>query len=255
MKCFEPVVDHVSNEMVLYNTLQNNLAQHLMTLSAQEPAVLNLVVAIAATHCHNRMLALKGLPEVYEHGERELVHTPAILPEGSVDAIGDSATHTRLTKDALLAKERALCHFRQQLTSRAFANAESFLATVLLFIELDLIEIGVNSWKSHVGGGRDFVKQLVNAGILGSEHLSSISWTVLNNLILYVSFARMGDCTADLSASDLMPLARRSRRSCLTLRCLVRSEAPTRYVETARATIVPLFRPSFCIWFNAAHNS
>ena len=104
-------------------------------MAYHNPALLQIMIATAALHMANACAKAST----------------------SLGRNADTPQSRRHRCDALIAKQRSLRFLRSALGDVVRQDLDATLATVLLSIELDLIDSGRNDWKFHMDGARVLV--------------------------------------------------------------------------------------------------
>jgi hypothetical protein len=88
-----------------------------------------------------------------------------------------------------MAKCRALQLLREALTQvDKDPDVDSILATVLMFVQLELIDSGQDSWKAHLDGARKILEMLnLSSRSNITVEMTGLRKCLLANLLVYVA--------------------------------------------------------------------
>lgn len=150
----------VCKDLVLHDSPGHNSFRDLLLLSGDHAVLQHVIVANSALHYANAMRNGQKASDI----QQEL----------------SGKAH----RDALVAKHRAL-----RLLSEALANAnliypDVVLASIMLFIMLELLESGTSEWRFHIEGARQLMGYLRQNGKLESPTLSNLRDCLLHNCIV-----------------------------------------------------------------------
>lgn len=106
----------------------------------------------------------------------------SISPPSSVSTICSSETY----HDALIAKQRALNLLKTALTHIDSANVDVILATVLLFVQAELIDTGRDAWKPHITGARKIIEMIGVERLDMAGDISELRRCFVANCLMYV---------------------------------------------------------------------
>lgn len=170
------VASSVSKDLVIYDTPTHNPLRDLISMTGKHAVLRHIMIASSALHIANisrKRFALSDPSQLCPN---------TIMPLQSLAC--SSPTSYR---HALLAKQRAL-----QLLSTALNNMNTelidiALATVLLFVEFELIDSGKNDWRQHVNGARTIIWTLREHYQLSDSNMSSLRRCLISNCLVYVS--------------------------------------------------------------------
>ena len=170
----------VCKYLVLHDIPGSNPFRDLIPLTHHQPLLLQIIIANSATHMSN---AWQRAPQsTTASSPVDRLSNPRVSSCLMAPAVQDLAAY----HDALMAKQRALCLLRSTLASMASANIEVTLAAVLLFIELELIDCGRDSWRHHIHGARMIIKSLFDADLLRRDAMSPLRRWLISNCLVYV---------------------------------------------------------------------
>lgn len=131
------VDQHCSAESTLFQSMPTNPFKEFMRLIPSSAGLLHTIISVAALHKAQR------------HGSLDL-ETPVIS-----DLISTSAPEFY---DALLNKQQALYHLRKEFQDPNVTNHDGAIASILMFVWLELMDSGRDSWKYHLTALRRIVQ-------------------------------------------------------------------------------------------------
>lgn len=180
------VGSHVCKELVLYDIPKHNRFRDLIPMAHQHEVLLHTIIAVSALHlshsARSRRLAAEGKPVL-----------------ASVQPVHDVAFEAvKSNGDALLAKQRALGLLRSTLDHIKPANVDVILATVLLFIEYELLYSGRDGWFCHLQGAKAIIEEYCTPQLLWETQMSPLRSFLISNCIVYVE---VSSCNTRLYSS------------------------------------------------------
>lgn len=159
---------------MIYDDPMRNPFRDLVPLTKDYLILFHIVVANAALHIAN---ASQGL-----------AHTaPASLSISNSSAFRAEALKMSSSyRDALESKQVALRLLRQALDDPASMHVDIVLATVLLFIELEVMQSGKDTWKLHMEGARKLVDSISSSSDAAISSMSLIRIYCISKFFVYV---------------------------------------------------------------------
>lgn len=146
-------VSQLSCDMVAYDGPDQNPIRDLVPATSSCPLLLQVIVANSALHLFN--ISRNPLePSAYQEKAKQ-----ALAPYWKT-MTRFTAPHGTSYRDALVAKQQALSLLAQEVATIDNSNIDIILATVLLFVNYDLIETGKDMWKVHMEGARELINLL-----------------------------------------------------------------------------------------------
>ena len=170
------VASDVCRDLVLYDIPRQNPFGELIPLTHQHPALRQIIIATAALHMSNACQRLVVL-DVPRH--RTSLHG-SLFPSSS--RILQSISY----RDALVAKQRALCFLKSALNHMTSADVDVILAVVLLFIEFELIDSGRDTWRRHINGANTIIETLCRSNVSTQTSMSPLRSCLISNCLVYV---------------------------------------------------------------------
>ena len=95
----------------------------------------------------------------------------------------DSSSERR---DALTSKQIALRLLRQALKDMQSIDMDIILASMLLFIEFELIDSGKDDWRLHMNGARSLIDSLPLSYDMNTSGMSPMRICLVSNCLVYV---------------------------------------------------------------------
>jgi hypothetical protein len=120
-----------------------------MRLIPSSPALLYTIISVAALHHAQRANTLSIGNQSNSNSKEETNHRGQIT----------SPQPSKTFYDALLHKQGALCHIRNEFQNPDVANHDGAIAAVLLFIWLELMDSGRDSWRYHLTALRNIMQK------------------------------------------------------------------------------------------------
>lgn len=125
----------------MFHTMPTNPFKEFMRLIPASPGLLYTIISVAALHQAQR----RGSP---------LLESPM----SSKELISSSSPATLEFYDALLHKQKALYHLRREFLDPNVSNHDGAIASILMFIWLELMDSGRDSWRYHLTALRGIVQ-------------------------------------------------------------------------------------------------
>jgi hypothetical protein len=135
------VADSVCQDLVSYDTPGHNPYRNLLAMMRECPLLLHLIVANSAIHLMNLFTPKLKLDQNFDS-----------IQEGPADVALRS-----LRRHALSAQSKALQLLNSTLRHANSDNWIILLASIMLFIDFELISSGKNDWKIHVEGAKRLI--------------------------------------------------------------------------------------------------
>ena len=174
------VASHVCKELVIYDVPPHNPFRDLIPLTREHPTLFHVIVANSALRISNAL-------------QRPILTRPSSLPllqsptSNESSCIPVSSMHVSSEyKDALSSKQIALRLLRQALENRQSIDLDIVLASVLLFIEFELIDSGKNDWRLHMNGARTLIDSLPSSYDMDPSSMSPMRICLVSNCLVYV---------------------------------------------------------------------
>jgi hypothetical protein len=142
---------------VLRDSPEENPFRNLIPLSGDHPVLQYIIVAISALHLANTT--------------RKDFSTQTDRQDPS----------EKTYKDALLAKQKALRLLSEELTNSESMNSDIVLASIMLFIEFELLDSGKNGWKFHTEGAKQLMVYLRQNGRSKLSALNNLRNCLISN--------------------------------------------------------------------------
>lgn len=148
-------------------------------MTQAHPMLLHIIVANAALHMSNAGHRGTGFEafEISTGCDRQLERPP----ESRWSLMRRHEPH----RDALAAKQRALCSLREALTDVNTVHTDVTLATVLLFTEFELLDSGRDTWKHHINGARKIIAALWRPELSGHMAMSPLRSCLISTCLVY----------------------------------------------------------------------
>ena len=140
-------------DMVVYDNYDQNPMRDLIPATSASPLLLQIILANSAFHVFN----------ISEDSTSQSSYQPEKRP--CLVAYYKAVSHyggplKTSYRDALIAKQQALSLLARSVAAVNESNIDLILATILLFVNYDLIESGKDKWKVHMEGGRRLIDLL-----------------------------------------------------------------------------------------------
>lgn len=174
------VSSDVCKDFVLYDIAKENPFRELIPLCHYHPILLQIIVANSALHMSNarqKTLAteMKIKPDCHQAGLSGSTHSSLYTFQP-----------TRSYNDALLAKQRALVFLKCALADISVTEFDVTVATVLLFVEFELIDSGRDEWRHHIIGARTIIEVLCESAQITQTFMSPLRSCLISNCLVYV---------------------------------------------------------------------
>ncbi|KAF2470035.1 uncharacterized protein BDR25DRAFT_287639 [Lindgomyces ingoldianus] len=164
-------------DMVIYDGPGQNPIRDLIPASSVHPLLLQVMLANSALHVYN--LAREPINESRYHENRK----PCLVAYyQAVSRFG--GPFKSAYRDALVAKQRALSLLAQSVGSVNESNFDIVLVSILLFINYDLVESGMDKWRVHMEGARRLINLLETAPFQLHE-MSKLRKCLLSDLLVF----------------------------------------------------------------------
>lgn len=151
----------------------NNPMRGLVSLSTSFPSLLQIMIANSALHVFN--LSRNPTRPFLIHNRDD---------SNQLEGLKNHDAPSQLFyQDALAAKQEALQLLAQSITVVNEANFDLVLGAILLFINMDLIESGLDKWRFHLEGARDVIALLGNPSYQ-LRPMSSIRTFLLSDFLM-----------------------------------------------------------------------
>ncbi|KAL1593399.1 hypothetical protein SLS60_011007 [Paraconiothyrium brasiliense] len=171
-------VTQICMDMVIYDGGPgHNPFRDLVPATIAYPTLLHIILAGSAQHVFN-ISQDPITPSTYQPDKRPCL----VLYYQSVSRFGGPMKTSYA--DALLAKQQALSLMAKSVASLTPANADVILATILMFINYDLIESGRDKWRIHVEGARKIIERLDTPPYL-QQPMSKLRLAVLSDFLVF----------------------------------------------------------------------
>lgn len=171
-------VTQICMDLVIYDGGPgHNPFRDLVPATIASPALLHIILAGSAHHVFN-ISRDPITSSTYQPNKRPCL----VQYYQSVSRFGGPMKTSYA--DALLAKQQALSLMAKSVASLTPANADVILATILMFINYDLIESGRDKWRVHVEGARKIIERLDKPPYLQSP-MSKLRLTVLSDFLVF----------------------------------------------------------------------
>ena len=147
----------VCKDLVLHDLPSQNPFRDLLRLSGNHAVLQHIIIAISALRLAN---ARENGPLM-----RDARRGPS----------------TEAYQDALLAKHRALRLLSEALINSDSKNPDVVLASIMLFINFELLDTGTSEWRFHTEGARQLMGYLRQNGKSESSALNSLRSCLMSN--------------------------------------------------------------------------
>jgi hypothetical protein len=172
-----PVSERVCKDLVLYDEPRSNPFRALISWTQEYVGLRHIIVAVAALHASNssQMLASWAQSSARQNPKNTTFVTDLYSqPESSY-------------RIALHAKHQALAMLRSDaLKSFTVYSLDVVLAIVLLFIEFELINSGLNDWAHHIKGARPLIRRAYAEWHLQPHLMTDMRRCLIANCLVYV---------------------------------------------------------------------
>ncbi|KIW01108.1 uncharacterized protein PV09_07396 [Verruconis gallopava] len=154
----------VCKDLVLHDSPTRNPFRDLLSLAGNFTILQHILVANAALHLAN---ATKN--EEFTWDARK-----EICPKAY--------------RDALVAKQKALCLLSEALADFNSISSDIILAAIMLFIKFELLDYGANAWKFHTDGARQLLAYLRQNGKTDLSITTGLRNCLISNCVVYDIF-------------------------------------------------------------------
>lgn len=193
-------VTQICMDLVIYDRGPGqNPFRDLVSATTAYPTLLHIILAGSAHHVFN-ISQDPITPSTYQPEKRPCL----VQYYQNVSRFGGPMKSSYA--DALLAKQQALSLMAKSVASLTPANVDYILATILMFINYDLIESGRDQWRVHVEGARKIIERLDTPPYL-QQPMSKLRLAVLTDfLVFFVIGATFTFSTAQLLIPESIEL-------------------------------------------------
>lgn len=158
--------DQLCEDLVLYDLPGRNPIRDLIPATSEYPLLLQIMIANSAFHIYN--LSREPINATIQQESPKLCLATYCR---SLQRFRGPVTSSY--RDALVAKQHALHLLNHSLGQIEESNVDYVLASVLLFINFELIGSGKNSWKVHADGAQRLINFLGSLG--GDDEVTPLS--------------------------------------------------------------------------------
>ncbi len=85
---------------------------------------------------------------------------------------------------ALRAKQQALVQLNLALGTMGLDDLDVILATVLLFVQFEIMDTGRDEWKHHIRGARSLIDLVYKSGSNAVETMSTLRRCLVSNCLV-----------------------------------------------------------------------
>lgn len=170
-------VNQICMDLVIYDGPGHNPFRDLVSTTTAYPTLLQIILAGSAHHVFN-ISRDPITPSTYQPEKR-----PCLVQYYQAVSRFGGPMKTSYA-DALLAKQQALSLMAQSVASVTPANIDVILATILMFINYDLIESGRDKWRVHIEGARQLIARLDTPPYL-QQPMSKLRLTILSDFLVF----------------------------------------------------------------------
>jgi hypothetical protein len=178
------VGNHVCKDLVIYDLPNQNPFRDLIPLTTEHAVLLYIIIAISALHISNASRA-SILTRVTPSPSPNPDHSIQMHYYVSMRLSENRPTHAY--QDALMAKHCALQLLNRALNEIKQVNLDIVLASVLLFIEFELIDSGKDDWRLHINGARRLIECLEPLPNTENSSMTSLRRCLVSNYLVYVA--------------------------------------------------------------------
>lgn len=86
---------------------------------------------------------------------------------------------------ALAAKQKALVLLNLALGTMRLEEVDVILATVLLFVQFEVMDSGQDEWTHHIRGARHLIDMVYRSGSNAPETMSTLRRCLISNCLMY----------------------------------------------------------------------
>jgi DNA-binding transcriptional MocR family regulator len=141
--------------------MPTNPFKEFMRLIPASPGLLYTIISVAALHKAQRLHVLPNIESSTAPVEYSLTASP----------------FTSAFYDALLHKQQALYHLRKEFLNPSVSNHDGAIASILMFIWLELMDSGRDSWKFHLTALRGIVQVTLVPTMDNTGGFTSTFWS------------------------------------------------------------------------------
>lgn len=165
-------------DMVVYDEPGQNPMRDLIPATSAYPLLLQIILANSACHVFNISREPIDGASMYQEKQRPCLtaYYRAVTRFG-----GPLKTSYR---DALIAKSSALSLLAKSIATVDHSNIDLILATIILFINYDLIESGKDKWKVHMEGARKLI-HLLGTPAYQPHEMSKLRICLLSDFLVF----------------------------------------------------------------------
>jgi Fungal specific transcription factor domain/Fungal Zn(2)-Cys(6) binuclear cluster domain len=175
-----PVARSVCQDLVCYDVPNHNPFRLLIPLTRGYPALLHVIIAISALHMSN------ASQRPFRKSSFTLAQRKTTSRYGIDSTSFSSTPSSKAYSQALLAKQSALRLLRRILNDTQSADLEIVLASVLLFVEFELIDSGRDDWRFHINAAKGLIDSLQSSCPLRQGNVSRMRSCLVSNCAVYV---------------------------------------------------------------------
>lgn len=141
--------------------MPTNPFKEFMRLIPASAGLLHTIISVAALHKAQRQHALPDI-DLSPTSQQNLLTVSTPIPE---------------FYDALSYKQQALYHLRKEFLNPNVSNHDGAIASILMFIWLELMDSGRDSWKYHLTALRGIVQATLVPTIASGGGFTSTFWS------------------------------------------------------------------------------
>lgn len=177
---------HVCKDLVIYdsNTPDQNPFHELIPFAKEHKVLFHAVLAISALHLSNVTQRERKIRPILESLSLSNLNSRLTKP---LSTSQPDNTLPAVYQHALLAKQKALRLLYLALEDPKM-TAIMKLASVFLFITLELIDSGKDDWRPHVEGARMLIQSLDLSGNVGAPSTEYFRDCLVSNCLVYVIY-------------------------------------------------------------------
>lgn len=182
------VASNVCPDLVLYDAPYSNPFRTLIPLTPYYPCLFQIIIATSALHMSNASkgnLAASSINSTYGESEYSLVLKSFKF---SSENHGDYA---------LKAKHQALGLLNLAINNMRPEDLDGILATVLLFVQFEIMDSGQNLWKDHIRGAKALIGMVFRSESNSSEPMSTLRRCLVSNCLVYGKLQKTPQAAAD----------------------------------------------------------
>jgi hypothetical protein len=171
------VSNNVCPDFVLYDAPYSNPFRTLIPLTQCYPCLLQIIIAISALHMSN---ASEG------HLTTSSLDFTHVVPQSSALSSNLAFSQKTNSESALTAKQRALELLNIAIGQMEPKDLDGILATVLLFVQFEIMDSGRNEWRNHIRGARVLIDMARRSESNAVQPISSLRRCLISNHLVYV---------------------------------------------------------------------